>query len=824
MSALPLVQQHPASVDAYIRHGWSLVPIPLGSKGPTTTGWNQRANALRSQADLPWPSGIGLAHAYSGTAALDIDDWGATITLLAQHGIDLPALYDAPDAVVIDSGNPGHGKLLYAMPFGLALPSKRVSGDTGTVYELRCATSGGLTVQDVLPPSVHPGTKQSYRWAGRGDWRRLPLMPQPLLDLWQSMLSDVSNAASGPVDASWEEIREAVECIPADCSRDEWISVGMALHWAAHQLKQVDVGLAIWDEWSATSTAKYPGANGLRQQWASLRSDKLSTIKLGTLFHLAQQYRWRRPMPDATGLFGPLSPKEPTDILAGLRRAAPDMDLSLWPAILSGRAMEISDAVGCDPLVPLWAGLAAVCGVVDARIRLELMPGYKVPPVLWLMTIGDPADKKSPGSRPMLAPLKALELEDRPRFQRALLAWEAQEAAYNSAKKNFLTFASSSDAMLGDVAPVVPDLPAQPAAMKITVSDITSQKLVRHAAERPRGLLCHLDEMNSWVRKLTDKTTGEDRSAWVVSYESEAYEMDRVMAGSIHCENLAVSIYGNIQPAVFKTSMASLSADGLLQRFIPAILRANKTRLGNPVPAYMTTADAWETTLRLVYALPPQVYRLSADAHDTFRQFQAWYESAKADERVMISGDVFMTAFGKLEGTCGRLALLMHLLEAPWSNTVSVDIVERAVRLVKGYIIPALRYAFGEIGESTAFDQWMTNHVIHYADHPSITLADIRRSGRRPLEGKPQWQQEQMIYGAMHVLEGAKWVSRMDDGTREMAHYAQWAINPALMTQFAAYRAKVIKLKQAQLDEIYKLSTKERPRVPGIDALGELDD
>ncbi|MDP4899275.1 MAG: FAD-dependent oxidoreductase, partial [Pontimonas sp.] len=43
-------------------------------------------------------------------------------SILMQHGIDLDVLYSAPDAVVINSGRPGHGKLLYAMPFGAALP------------------------------------------------------------------------------------------------------------------------------------------------------------------------------------------------------------------------------------------------------------------------------------------------------------------------------------------------------------------------------------------------------------------------------------------------------------------------------------------------------------------------------------------------------------------------------------------------------------------------------------------------------------------------------------------------------------------------------
>ena len=229
----------------------------------------------------------------------------------------------------------------------------------------------------------------------------------------------------------------------------------------------------------------------------------------------------------------------------------------------------------------------------------------------------------------MLAPLRNIEVEDRPRYQKELLDWEGKEAAYAGAKKAFLEWSASTEAMLGGQPPAVPDMPPQPVPLRITVSDVTSQKLVRQAADRPRGLLCHLDEMASWVRKMTDKQSGEDRSAWVVSYESEHYEMDRVGAGSIYAENLAVSIYGNIQPQVYRQNLKALAADGLLQRFIPAVLRGNKTKLCNPIPEYLTSAAAWENTLRMVYALPVQTYQLSNAAYDAFRDFQTWYEQAK---------------------------------------------------------------------------------------------------------------------------------------------------------------------------------------------------
>ncbi|MGI9142773.1 MAG: DUF3987 domain-containing protein [Fluviibacter sp.] len=824
MTAIPTVQAHPASIDAYIRHGWSLVPIPAGTKGPRTPGWNLKVNALKSQTDLPAGYGIGLAHAYSGTMALDIDEWESTAVALGQHGIDLQALYDANDAVIVDSGRAGHGKLLYQMPFGLALPSKKILINSVTAYELRCATANGLTVQDVMPPSIHPDTLQPYRWAGKGHWTRLPTIPQPLLDLWQGLLAQDKERTIGTgdaTDASWSDIRSALEAIPANCSREEWVTVGMALKWAGEQTNQLDQGLTLWHDWSQQSVDKYPGEREIVNQWVSFRNDKATAVKLGSLFHIAKQHGWVKPLPDISAMFSAVeAPADPKSVIVDLRPRPPMMDISMWPAVIARRAEEIGQTVGCDPLVPLFAGLAAVCGVVDARTRLELIKDFKVPPVLWLMTIGAPADKKTPGSAPMLAPLKLLEMEDRPRFKKDMLDWEGQEAMFASSKKAFLEFSASPDAMLGaDQAPQVYDLPPQPVPLRITVDDVTSQKLVRLAADRPRGLLCALDEMNSWVRKLTDKASGEDRSAWVKAYESSSYEMDRVGSGSIFAENLAVSIYGNIQPRVFRENLHNLSADGLVQRFVPCILNGDLTRKPVEIPDYLLNKQQWEQTLRIVFALPAMTYQLSPEAKAVYQEFQDWYDSKRHDERLLQSDDTFMTAFGKIEGLTGRIMLMFHLIESPFSPTVSADLAKRVIHMVQTYVVPAYRYALSELSGASNFDTWLRDYIIQHADEPTITLAEIKRSARRQIEKVNVWQQDQMIYGAMYPLEQGRWVMRMDDGSRENQHHAQWAINPALAVQFKDHRKAVIDAKQRQLDEIYRLSKKEKPRVYGAELL-----
>lgn len=809
-------QQHVPSVDAYISHGWRLVPIPPGQKGPSgasSAGWSKSDNTLVSSEQLQQGWGVGLAHAYSGTMALDIDDFTRAAFELAKKGINLHELYNAEDAVIINSNRPNHGKLLYRMPNGESLPSKKLTdkdnqGNRYNYLDFRCATSNGLTTQDVLPPSIHPDTGKPYVWSGAGRWSNLPEIPASLLNFWKDLITtnkDFNIANGEGLKCSWEDIISALNFIDPNLSRDEWLHVGMALHWAGYQTDQIEQAFDVFDEWSSSAGSdKYKGRHDVKTQWKSFTPDKKYSVKIGTLFEYAKRGGWTRPKIDATHLFSQIDkPLESFEsVILSLRPPPPEVDLNLFPRILATRSKEVASSVGCDPLVPLWSGLAAICGVIDTESRLELMPGFKVPPILWLMTLGNPADKKSPGSRPMLSPLKNIELEDRPRYSEELLKWEAREATYASAKKAFLEFSSDPESMLsGEEPPKVPELDNQPVPVKITVSDITSQKLVRQVADRPRGVLCYLDEMNAWVRKMVDKNSGDDRSAWVVGYEGEPYEMDRVGAGSIHADNMAVSLYGNIQPRVYRENVNNLSMDGLLQRFLPAVLRPKATKMGKPIPEFMTHASQWESTLKLTFALPASTYKLSNEAYEEFRKYQEWYECQKQDEILLNSTDEFMTAFGKLEGTAGRLALIFHVVEQPFSNVVSAELMKRVIKLIKNFIIPSLRYTLGEIGGVTAFETWLTQYIIQYADADTISMQHIKNAAKRMFKDIHPQMANHTVVTSMASLEEHKWVARIDDGTREMYGVGEWVINPELKNVFKKHREEIIKAKQRRKED-----------------------
>jgi len=176
----------------YMDVGFKLCRIATGTKGPKTTGWQDNPITL----DEVNHQGLGLIHALSGTCAIDLDNLESAVGWFAVRGIDLLALLAADDAVHIRSGRPNRGKLLYRLPPGITpLPLVQVKNHDGTMLiEFRCAATDGAGCQDVLPPTIHPGTGNPYRWAGAGDFKKLSHLPSDVLAIWQGLLAAPSAA------------------------------------------------------------------------------------------------------------------------------------------------------------------------------------------------------------------------------------------------------------------------------------------------------------------------------------------------------------------------------------------------------------------------------------------------------------------------------------------------------------------------------------------------------------------------------------------------------------------------------------------------------
>lgn len=282
----------PEAARDYCAAGWVLVEFPRGSKGPNYRGWNDRHRTTSDPLEAALfndNTNIGLCHAYARTAVLDIDAWPDAARFLADHGIHLDELFQLPSAVRISSGREGRGKLVYRLPDALDPLTLYSLRPPGSGLELRCATRTGSTVQDVLPPSIHPITGKPYTWEYgdpiAGHWSALPLLPEPVLALWRSLLdaSPADAPHNPPKGLAADRLRGLLARIDPDAGYHEWTKVGSALH---HETEGAEWGLDLWDEWSRGG-AKYVNRADLAPHWNSWGRYKGRPITIQSLISMA---------------------------------------------------------------------------------------------------------------------------------------------------------------------------------------------------------------------------------------------------------------------------------------------------------------------------------------------------------------------------------------------------------------------------------------------------------------------------------------------------------------------------------------------------------
>jgi putative DNA primase/helicase len=187
----------------------------------------------------------------------------------------------------------GRGRHLYfALPPGVSARSKAAD-----CLDVRC--DRGYVV---APPSLHVSGER-YKWtcsnppATVPDWlleyaQSTSASSPPQSRRRRRLIDDINVEHPPPwSEAEQTRIQSALAYIPAGSSYDDWLHVGMALHW----LRWGERGLQIFDEWSRNAPEKYLEWQP-RKKWESFdRPYDGKPITIGTLFHMAKQHGWNDP-------------------------------------------------------------------------------------------------------------------------------------------------------------------------------------------------------------------------------------------------------------------------------------------------------------------------------------------------------------------------------------------------------------------------------------------------------------------------------------------------------------------------------------------------
>lgn len=678
-----------SSAADYVAHGIALVPIPIGLKGPTSKGWHRPENAVADpETALGLTGNIGLAHAYSNppTMALDIDDIEGARAWLGERGVDLDRLLDAADAVQISSGRPGRAKLLYRLPEGVGpIPTKQVAApDTGAmVFEFRCATANGLTVQDVLPPSIHPDTGQPYRWAGNGSWRDIPEIPQALLEVWRAQLAPTeAPSPNGGVASNdspeitvppetVQHLRSALLSMRAD-DYGLWVKLGMALKSLG------DAGRGLWLEWSLTSEkSQHGGPHMLSQKWDSFNP---TGIDYRYVFAEAQRRGWVNPAKAYAAPQGGAGDEEgwaKAQPLPDALRKVKALDVACLPSAIRGAVSDIAERLSC-PVDYVAASVLVGAGAIVGN-RIGILPKqyddtWEVYPTFWGGIVGPPGSMKTPVQHESMKPLRHIEEQESVGYAAAVAKFNAEKKQYD---KDLAAYKAGKLAAM----PVEPEEPKKP---RLIVNDTTYQALGEILAANPRGVLVHGDELSGLLHSLDTAGQEAARGFYLSGWGGTgSYTFDRIGRGSIRLTHYALSVFGGFQPDKIKhyVSMAqsgSSQNDGLLQRFqllvwpdldeefVLVDRSPDRAALAAMNGAILGLRDAGKGEKTNKHG--SRLLHFDAEAQVGFNQ---WYAINEKLLRKKDLGPAEQSHFAKYRSLAPGLALLFHLLEGHASGVCS---------------------------------------------------------------------------------------------------------------------------------------------------------
>jgi hypothetical protein len=356
----------------------------------------------------------------------------------------------------------------------------------------------------------------------------------------------------------------------------------------------------------------------------------------------------------------------------------PPFPLKYLPLPLANFVEAEHEAMGVDPSALAMAALAVVAGAMNAETCARAGDAWYERPILWLGLIGPPSAMKSPTLQKATAPLRAID------HQRDGI-WRQQYAYWTQTKQN-------------KTAGTNPGLcPMKPG--RLVIQDATPEKAVEILSRDSAGSLMLHDELAGWLGSFERYNSGQSsRAFFLSSWNGGPYLKDRVGQGArdeyaeTRVDNLALGIIGGIQPDRL-TALRDLTSDGLLQRFLPVLMRAPK-RGDENYPVVAAEKD-YAKLIRVVHGAVPRRYEFAPDAIGVRKRV---LDRLYRLEQIQGFASALTGAIGKLRGYYVRLALTLHVAaehasvlgqgSAPPSATISRATAEATESLLFDFLLP----------------------------------------------------------------------------------------------------------------------------------------
>lgn len=813
----PAADANPAAWASYYTNalGFKLCALPPGKKGPSYPNWQKAGLAPAHWAAHP-EQGMGVILGLSRLVSLDIDDMPATRQVFTGLGLDLDEMLQ--EAMLIQ-GSPDRMRAIFRAPEGLDLARKALAwpgqGEGGkpfTVFELR-----GGPVQDCLPPSIHPGTGEPYKWL-RAPWEleRLGTLPPALLALWQdwSRRKPALEAACPWATPAEPEPRRIEHSEPGRASVIDAFNKAhdpgslLEAHgyrpkgpgrWIAPQSSSGLAGVVLLSESGRIFThhAADPLATGHAHDCFSIfteldhQGDHRTAIREAAKL-MGIEYR----DPDSRAPFEaaaeqPLSWPDPQPRTSQVESLP--YPLEALPGLLREAVAEAQDFTQAPLALVAVSALTALSLAGQGLADVRRAPRLQGPTSLFLLALADSGERKSTLDNLFMQPLRDWETEqaDANRatlrdYQAELAAWEASRAGLKERAKGQARGGKSTRETALELRQLEDMKPEPPLIPRLLYLDSTSEALAANLAQGwPTAGLVSAEAGaviggHSMGRDSLTKTLALLNQLW----DGSSVTIDRRTTDSFTLRGARLTAALLIQEPVLKDFLEKSGhlarGSGFLARFLLAVPESTQgSRLYKDPPEAWPALEAYQARLRhlLSLALPlddagrlvPPVLELDPAAQQAWREFHDALEADLAPGRELHQ---IRDSAAKAADNAARLAGLFHVLEHGPQGRIGAEHFNQAARVVAWHLNEAARF-FGELAlpqelaDAGRLEAWLIGHCTREG-LTCCSTKDAQRLG--PIRERERLNQ------ALAVLDELDRAQLVRDGRRRLIY-----LNPQLL-------------------------------------------
>ena len=355
---------------------------------------------------------------------------------------------------------------------------------------------------------------------------------------------------------------------------------------------------------------------------------------------------------------------------------------------------DVAERMQCPPDFIAVAAIVATAAIIGTGcgIKPKQKDDWLVIPNLWGGIVGRPGMLKTPAVSEVMQLIKQLETEAKKSYDAAMTSYQADLELYKAdreaiktamltARKQALKSKSNNDAL--EALSLKEHLqqsnePQKPIWKRYKTNDATIEKLSELLTDNPRGLLLYRDELVGLLSSWDKEGREGDRAFFLEAWNGDgSLTTDRIGRGTVHVENLCLSIFGNTQPAKLSRylyhAIRGADNDGLLQRFQLLIYpdEPKEWRLIDRTPNQQAKQKAINLFKKLAVtnfiecgAIKESNDRFAYFHFDDKAQnlFNEWYGNFQQKKLHADEQPILVEHFSKYSSLVPSLALIFHLI------------------------------------------------------------------------------------------------------------------------------------------------------------------